>query len=157
MTARELDAEAAQLRDELTELVAELDRRRHDLLDVKRQVRRHPWSVGLTGLALSAAMIGAFALHHRRGLGRGLLAGRARHRAPHSELALGEPRMLQRILGAAGSAAAVYLVRAGLTRLISSKPAGTMPRHTTAQPSESARQAAPDTLRRFPFGSMNSS
>jgi len=157
VTARELDAEAAQLRDELTELVAELDRRRHELLDVKGQVRRHPWSVGLTGLAMSAAVIGAVALHHRRGLGRGLSAGRARHRAPHSELALSEPRMLQRIFGAAGSAAAAYLVRAGLTRLISSKPARTVPRHRTAQASESARQATPDTLRLFPSGSVNSS
>jgi hypothetical protein len=133
VSARELDAEAAQLRDELTELIAELDRRRHELLDVKGQVRRHPWSVGLTGLAMSAAAIGAITLHHRRGQGRGLSAARARHRAPRSEPALREPTLVQRILGAAGSAAAVYLVRAGLMRVISSKPAGTVPRNSCSR------------------------
>lgn len=150
MNVRELDAEAARLRDELTELIAELDRRRHELLDVSGQVRRHPWSVGLTGLAISAAAVGAVALRHRRrGRGRGLLATRARHRAQRSGPALSEPSVLHRILGAAGSAAVVYLVRAGLTRLISAKPA--------AQPSGSAPQATPDTLRRLPSGWMSSS
>ena len=143
MSARELDAEVAQLRDELTELIAELDRRRHELLDVKGQVRRHPWSVGLTGLAMSAAAIGAIALHHRRGQGRGLSAARARHRAPRSESALREPTLLQRILGAAGSAAAVYLVRAGLTRVISSKPAGTVPRNGCSRRPRRARLENP--------------
>jgi hypothetical protein len=139
VSARELDAEAAQLRDELTELIAELDRRRHELLDVKGQVRRHPWSVGLTGLAMSAAAIGAIALHHRRGQGRGLSAARARHRAPRSEPALREPTLLQRILGAAGSAAAVYLVRAGLTRVISSKPGRAPCRGTAAHDARDGR------------------
>jgi hypothetical protein len=143
VSARELDAEVAQLRDELTELIAELDRRRHELLDVKGQVRRHPWSVGLTGLAMSAAAIGAIALHRRRGQGRGLSAVRARHRAPRSEPALREPTLLQRMLGAAGSTAAVYLVRAGLTRVISSKPAGTVPRNRCSRRPRRARGENP--------------
>jgi hypothetical protein len=143
VSARELDAEVAQLRDELTELIAELDRRRHELLDVKGQVRRHPWSVGLTGLAMSAAAIGAIALHHRRGQGRGLSPARARHRAPRSEPALREPTLLQRVLGAAGSTAAVYLVRAGLTRVLSSKPASTVPRNRCSRRPRRARGENP--------------
>ena len=39
--SRQLEGEIAVLRDELAVLVAELDRRRHELTDFKLQARRH--------------------------------------------------------------------------------------------------------------------
>jgi hypothetical protein len=39
--ARRLEDEIAKLREELGALVAELDQRRHELTNVKLQVRRH--------------------------------------------------------------------------------------------------------------------
>ena len=44
---RQLEGEIAVLRDELTGLVAELDRRRHELTDFKLQARRHVLGVTL--------------------------------------------------------------------------------------------------------------
>ena len=54
---RQLEGEIAVLRDELTGLVAELDRRRHELTDFKLQARRHAVGAALTGagLLMSAA------------------------------------------------------------------------------------------------------
>ena len=54
---RRLEGEIAVLRDELAGLVAELDRRRHELTDIKRQARRHAVGAALTGtgLLMSAA------------------------------------------------------------------------------------------------------
>jgi hypothetical protein len=54
-TVRHLGVEIAALREELGGLVAELDRRRHDLLDVRLQARRH----ALTASAVAVALIGA--------------------------------------------------------------------------------------------------
>jgi hypothetical protein len=120
-----LDAEIDGLRQELTDLVAELDRRRHELLDVKLQLRRHARPVGLVGLALAGAVAGAIALRVRRtrraraltgGRGAlGQLVGRALQRPEPVRV---EATVLERIAGAAGSAAAVYLVKAGLDRLL---------------------------------------
>lgn len=55
---RQLEGEIAVLRDELTGLVAELDRRRHELTDFKLQARRHVLGVTLTGASLLASAAG---------------------------------------------------------------------------------------------------
>jgi hypothetical protein len=120
-----LDAEIDGLRQELTDLVAELDRRRHELLDVKLQLRRHARPLGLVALALGAAVAGSIALRVRRTRReraltgrRGVLAqvaGRVLHGPEPVRL---EATVPERIIGAAGSAAAVYLVKAGLDRLL---------------------------------------
>ena len=55
-TVRQLSGEIGMLREELTRLVAEVDRRRHDALDVKLQVRRHALEVSLAGAALVAVL-----------------------------------------------------------------------------------------------------
>jgi hypothetical protein len=123
--ASALDAEIDQLRRELTELVGELDRRRHELLDVKGQVRRHAWPLGLVALAIGAAAAGAVVLRRRRARrrsapalgGRGLRRAVGRIMSPREPVAV-EPGVLERIGGAAGSAAAVYLVKHGLDRLL---------------------------------------
>jgi hypothetical protein len=49
---RQLEGEIAVLRDELAGLVAELDRRRHELTDFKLQARRHAVGAALTGMGL---------------------------------------------------------------------------------------------------------
>ena len=57
-TTRQLDGEIAALREELAGLVAELDRRRHELLDIKLQAKRHALEMALTGTALVATAAG---------------------------------------------------------------------------------------------------
>ena len=55
---RYLGAEIAELREELGGLVAELDRRRHDLLDVRLQLRRHVVEATVTAVAIIGAVVG---------------------------------------------------------------------------------------------------
>ena len=55
---RLLGAEIAELREELGGLVTELDRRRHDLLDVKLQFRRHVVGATVTAVSLIGAIAG---------------------------------------------------------------------------------------------------
>jgi hypothetical protein len=55
---RLLGAEIAELREELGGLVTELDRRRHDLLDVKLQFRRHVFGATVTAVTLIGAIAG---------------------------------------------------------------------------------------------------
>src|SRR6266536_1873596 len=57
-TTRQLDGEIAALREELAGLVGELDRRRHELLDIKLQAKRHALEMVLTGTALVATAAG---------------------------------------------------------------------------------------------------
>jgi hypothetical protein len=54
-TARRLDGEIARSREELSALTAELDRRRHEILDVRGQVKRHALGASMTGAALTGA------------------------------------------------------------------------------------------------------
>ena len=61
---RQLDGEIAAVREELGGLVAELDRRRHELLDVKLQVRRHAVGITLTGVTLLSSAAGLVWLGH---------------------------------------------------------------------------------------------
>jgi hypothetical protein len=87
---QQIEAEIAALRDELGALVGELDRRRHELLDVRLQLRRHAWHVAVAGVGLSAAIAGLIWLG----------AGRARRRrgllAKASRLREGVARMVER-------------------------------------------------------------
>jgi len=53
--ARELETEITEIRTRLDRSLAELDRRRHELTDVRLQIRRHPMvtvAAGVTVLAL---------------------------------------------------------------------------------------------------------
>ena len=67
---RSLGAEISNTRDELSGLVAELDRRRHRLFDFKAQIKDHIVGISITGAALaaiSATVIGlAVKRAHRR-------------------------------------------------------------------------------------------
>jgi len=55
---RYLGVEIAELREELGGLVAELDRRRHELLDVRLQFRRHAVAATVTAITLFGAVAG---------------------------------------------------------------------------------------------------
>lgn len=51
-----LEGEIEDLRDELGVLVSELDRRRHEVMDVKLQIQRHAVPVALIGIGTVAAL-----------------------------------------------------------------------------------------------------
>jgi hypothetical protein len=63
-----IEREIRGLRMELDQLINELDRRRHELLDVKLQVRRHavPITLAAAGLVLATAAKVAYAVWRRR-------------------------------------------------------------------------------------------
>ena len=77
-TVRQLNGAIAMLREDLARLVAELDRRRHEALDVKLQVKRHALGVVLTGAAVLAAPLGLGLATRRARPHRGLRAMRCR-------------------------------------------------------------------------------
>lgn len=66
--AKALQQDVAEIRDDLTGLVNELDRRRHDFFDVKGQISRHALPLALAGLGLVGLVAGGWALaaRHRR-------------------------------------------------------------------------------------------
>jgi hypothetical protein len=116
-------AEIGRRRRELTTLVAQLTRRGHELTDVGLQVRRHAVGVVATVLALGAVAAGSIALGVWRARRRNTLAargGRLREALgrmiDRPERVAVEPTATQRILGAAGSAAAAFLIKAALER-----------------------------------------
>jgi hypothetical protein len=125
MNARGIEAEVDAVRNELTTLVAELDRRRHELFDVKLQLRRHVLPVVLTTLVGSAALAAAVALGVRRSRQRRTLPARGRRVSEavgrlldHPERVGTEPTIVERIAATAGSTLAVYLVKRALDRAL---------------------------------------
>ena len=59
-TPRQLDGEIATIREELSALVGEADRRRHELMDVRGQVKRHAGTLALgaaSALGAGAALV----------------------------------------------------------------------------------------------------
>lgn len=89
-TAQQLETEIEALRDELEPLVAEVDRRRHELLDVKLQLRRHAWQIALAGAGVIAVTASLVWLGVRRAPRRPSLLSRA------SRLREGVARMIDR-------------------------------------------------------------
>jgi hypothetical protein len=124
-TVRQLDAQITMLRDELGELVGELDRRRHAALDVKTQLRRHAREVALTGVALAGATAGFVwlgAWRRRRRQRLGARVGRLQHALgrmmARPERVAAEPTVTMRILTAVGSAAAAAVIKKVLERAV---------------------------------------
>jgi hypothetical protein len=123
--ARRLDGEIGELREELSGLIGELDRRRHELLDVKLQVRRHALGVTLSAVALITAASGLVWFGMWRAQRRARLlsrAGRLREAVSRMvdrpERVAAEPTLPGKILGAAAAAAAATLVKKGLERAV---------------------------------------
>jgi len=158
--ARQLDSEIAALREELSGLVAELDRRRHEAFDVKLQARRHGLELALTGMALIAAASAFVWLKRRRSRRlpgwRGQLE-RVRDAlmpSPKADERAQAPRAVTSILTAAANAGVAALIKKGLDRTLrqrlSRRRAGTpgaprlrafrrWPRRRPAQPSIQAQ------------------
>jgi hypothetical protein len=110
---------------ELTRLMGELPQRGHELTNVGLQVRRHALGVTSTVLAAGAIIGGWIALKVWRARRRNRLTARTgRLREAFSrmidrpERIAVEPTATQRIIGAAGSAAAAVLIKAALDRVI---------------------------------------
>jgi hypothetical protein len=122
-TVRQLAGEIATLREELAGLVAELDRRRHEALDVKLQVKRHGVEMALTAAALVAAAagfvwLGAWRSRRREDLlSRGTKLRRALSRIiDKPDRGAAGPSVTAKILAATSSAAAAALVKKVLDR-----------------------------------------
>ncbi len=120
---RQLAGEIATLREELAGLVAELDRRRHETLDVKLQVKRHGVEMALAAAALVAAAaglvwLGAWRSRRREDLlSRGTKRPRAWSRIiDKPDRVAAEPSVAAKILAATSSAAAAALVKKVLDR-----------------------------------------
>jgi hypothetical protein len=120
---RQLDGEIAALREELAGLVAELDRRRHELLDVKLQAKRHALGMTLTGVGLLAAASGFVwlgAWHSRRRRTPLSRVGRLREAISRviekPERVAAEPGVPARILTAAANAAVATAIKKILER-----------------------------------------
>jgi hypothetical protein len=119
-----IEAEIVRQRQELTERVAELSKRGHELTDVGLQVRRHALGVTTTVLAMGAVVAGSIALGVWRARRRNTLVARGNRlrealgrMIDRPERVATEPTVTQRILAAAGSAAAAFLIKAALEAL----------------------------------------
>lgn len=124
-TVRLLEGQITALREELGELVAELDRRRHEALDVKLQVRRHARGITLTSVALVGAAAGFVWLNvwlSRRRQRFGARVGRFQHAVSRMierpERVAAEPTVTMRIIAAAANAAAATLIKKVLERVV---------------------------------------
>jgi hypothetical protein len=121
--SRHLESEIAILREEMGGMVVEIDRRRHELTDVRLQVRRHAVAVTVTAVALIAAVAGAvwFGMD-RRARQQGFLSRMARlrqavvHMIDRPERVAAEPTVIGKILTAAATAAVATLAKKGLER-----------------------------------------
>jgi hypothetical protein len=122
-TVHELGNEVAHVRDELDVLLGELDRRRHEALDVPLQLRRHAVGAGLTVLAFTLAAAGSVWLtiwRRRRRARLGARAGRLSQAiarmTERPERVAAEPTMPAKVATAAANAAVAALVKKLLER-----------------------------------------
>jgi len=124
-TVRQLEAQITALREELGELVAELDRRRHEALDVKLQVRRHAREITLTGVALVGAAAGFVSFNvwrsrrrQRFGAREGRFQQAMSRMIERPERVAAEPTVTMKIITAAANAAAATLIKKVLERVV---------------------------------------
>jgi hypothetical protein len=111
------------IRHELGELVAELDRRRHEATDIRLQMKRHPMIAGAAAVTVAAAIGGviAFAIWNARRRERPAEKARRARRAMQRLMddpdhMAREPSVTEKILAAAGTAAASLLVKRAFDR-----------------------------------------
>ena len=123
--ARQLSGEIAVLREELDGLVGELDRRRHEALDLKLQLRRHALGMTLTGAAFVVAAAGFVWLGVWRDRRRRRLSARAgrlglalSRMVERPERVAAEPTVPGKILTAAANAAVAAVIKGMLERIV---------------------------------------
>jgi UDP-N-acetylmuramyl pentapeptide synthase len=113
-----VEGEIDSLRGELTGLVAELDRRRHEAFDVRLQLERHPIAAALAAAA-AALIVGsaiAVVVRERRERRRPSVRAREARRAlarliDHPDRVAAEPGVAMRVATAALTVAATALVK----------------------------------------------
>jgi hypothetical protein len=147
---RQLEGEIAILREELSQLVAELDRRRHEALNVKLQVKRHAPGLLISGGALIAAAAGFvwFQTWRSRRLPRvrsqvHQLREKLMALVPRKATQPERPRVINGILTAAANAAVAVgikkLVERGLRKATRTGPAPSSLRGPADRPAELSR------------------
>lgn len=114
-----------RLRGELGRIVSELDRRGHEALDVRLQLRRHPLAAAIAVGAAAAVLGGLVALAVRRRRQRRSPVHRAREvrgalarLLDHPDRVAAEPSLGHKILAAAGVVAATALARRLVDRAV---------------------------------------
>jgi hypothetical protein len=124
---RQLEGDIAALREELGTLVGELDHRRHELLDVKLQLKRHAGGAALFGVALVATAGGVIWWGTWRARRRGNILSRAgqlgeavARMVDRPERVAAEQTVPGKIVTAAVTAAVATLVKKGLERIVRS-------------------------------------
>jgi hypothetical protein len=121
-----IEKEIATLRQEIGDVVDELDRRRREAFDVRLQLQRHPVAVSLAAISVAALAGGAVAML----VFNGRRKKRASYKAHQLRVALGrvmehpervargEPPPGEKILAAVGTAVATLLVKRALERAV---------------------------------------
>ena len=117
--AREIEGEISHIREQLDVSLGELDRRRHELTDVKLQVRRHPALVVVAGVVVLGVLGGvAYSIYAARQRNRPVPKAKRLKRAvarmidQPEQVAKGtDPTVPQKILGAVGATVATMLAR----------------------------------------------
>lgn len=122
---RRVSGEIDVLRRDLGSIVAELDRRRHEMLDVRLQARRHPVVVVVAagGAALLVGGLVALAIRQSRERRRPTRRVREARRAlarllDHPHRVAAEPSVAVKIATAAGVAAGSAIARQLATRMM---------------------------------------
>jgi hypothetical protein len=127
--AKEIEREIDDVRVRLDKTLAELDRRRHELMDVKLQVRKHPETLAIAAGVLVLAAGGIY-LAVRRTQKRNEPLERARRfrlatkravtrAVEHPERVAREPPVWEKIAAAVGTTIAVALTKRLLDRTLS--------------------------------------
>jgi hypothetical protein len=124
-----VEGEIDMLRNELGGLVAELDRRRHEALDLRLQARKHPVLAAAVATAAALLLGGtiAFVVHARRERRRPAVRAKETRRAlsrlfDHPHRVAAEPSIANKIATAAGAALATALAKRLLDRTVPFTP-----------------------------------
>jgi hypothetical protein len=123
---RHVSGEIETLRDELGRMVSELDRRRHELMNFRLQLRRHP-AVVIVAAGVAALLAGGLlgiAIRRRRHRARPTARAREARRAiarllEHPQRVAAEPNIAAKIATAIGVAAGGVVARRLAERLVS--------------------------------------
>ena len=128
--AAQLEEELEGIRGKLDGMVGELDRRRHDLFDVKAQLRRHAVplaavAVALLGIAGGGIALGIARRRRQARLGAQLmrLPEAVRRMISRPNQVANTPGVGQKIAGAGGATAASVVVKALAQRLLNERRA----------------------------------
>lgn len=131
---RRVSGEIAALRQDMGSLIGELDRRRHELTDIRLQMRRHPVAVVVAAGAAALLLGGMLTLLMREHRQRSRPSSRVREtrRAlarllDHPYRVAAEPSMVAKIGVAAGTAAGVAAGTAAARHLVRLAMARTAP------------------------------